>query len=666
MKRFIPLILIVAITGTFIMLSFSSYFSKPKQADAQIQAIPIIILIGKTIWQHKGLITGIAIGSTVLWGSEKIIDMTLGRMLALISDFTWFVSARLFTLSGYLLDYAVDFSVKDFKQNIDNIGVINQGYKIILNVANMIFIFILLYIAINTILGIGGGDIKKLLTNVIIVALLINFSLFMAKVIIDASNIIAMGFYNAVQTETISEGEQKAISVGSVSTAMMAGLRLQTLIPSPQSAYNEEDPDKGLTNFNIAMNQFGGSALFLVSAFAFFSAAFLFITRFIALLFYMILSPVAFLGYISPELKGYSSKWWKGLQSQAIFAPVFLFFAYLISSIVNSGKLWEAVGGNSDPSSNFYDVISSSGRLGFPIIMNYAILTALMYGGLIAAKKMASEGSSGIVKYADDFRGWAQGVAGRNFLGRPAHLVGDSDKMAEFVARHPTVGGFVKNRFDSVAGVSFGGAKGGYTKALKDSVEQKRKTADWLKYKGKDEKYTEEEAKKIREEIEKEKEAQKKRNENMPGLRESAASAREKYDKSEKEREKWQKEYDTYPDAAIAERLKQAKEKAERAKQEFEQEEKKLTDEEKKTKESEKIIETGEQKLKETPDKWKTVYKENLKFKSNILNKLFPSGAKAAEEIRKGKKPIIKIVQELMEETGEIPKKAEKEESKKD
>ena len=89
---------------------------------------------------------------------------------------------------------------KRFQKHIENIGVVEQGYKIILNVANMIFIFLLLYIAIKTILG-DGGDMKKLLTNIIVVALMINFSLFMTKVIIDASNIVAMGFYNAIQTE---------------------------------------------------------------------------------------------------------------------------------------------------------------------------------------------------------------------------------------------------------------------------------------------------------------------------------------------------------------------------------------------------------------------------------------------------------------------------------
>lgn len=661
MKKFIPYIFITAFVGTFLMVSFSSSIFKPKQADAQY--IQAVILIGSQIWKNKNLLATLAVGGAIIWGNEKLADMTFGKMLAWTSDFTWYVSSKLFNISSRFLDYAVDFSVKDFKQNIENIGVVNQGYKIILNVANMIFIFILLYIAINMILGIGSGDIKKLLTNIIVVALLMNFSLFMTKVIIDASNIVAMGFYNAVRTEVTSaesDGNQQIISVGSISTAMMSGLRLQTQMSAPSSEYNKEDSVHGFTNFNIAMNQFGGSALLLVSAFVFFSAAFLFVIRIITLLFYMIFSPVAFLGYVFPQLEKYSKNWWTGLQNQAFFAPVFLFIVYLISSIVNSGQLWAAVGGSSDPSATFYDFISSSGQLGFPIIMNYVILISLMSGGLIAAKSMASVGSSGIVGYADKFRGWAQGVAGRNTLGRAAYIMGDSDVMKRIVSKSPTIGGFAKKQFDSVAGVSFGGARGGYGKALKDSVEQKRKTADWLKYKGKD-------TETMEKNIEEEKKAQKKRDDAMPGLRENVAAAKQAYDESEKEREKWQKEYNIYKDAKSEEELKQAKEKAELAKQEFEREQNRLTDEQTKTKESADRVETYEKDLKETQNKWKTAYRENLKFDSNVLNKIFPSGAKAAEEIRKGKKSAKKLMEEIMEESGEIPKKEEgKKEGKKE
>ena len=441
MKKFIPYILIVAMVGTFAWLSFSSSVSNVNQAEAESVFDPVIKVGGK-IWDVAAGVgsAGYAV-ATGDWG--KIADATIGQMLAWIAHFIWSISSMLFTFSGYLLDYAVDFSVKDFKDHIDQIEVIDTGYKIVLNVANMLFIFILLYIAIKTILG-AGGDTKKLLINVILVGLFINFSLFMTKTIIDASNILAMGFYNGIQTEAgETKGGQKIIAQGSIASALMSGLRLQTMIPSSDSEYNKEDPSKGLTNFNIMINYLGGSLMFLVSAFVFLSVALLFIVRFVALLFYMLFSPVAFLGLLLPEFKQYSSKWWSGLQSQALFAPAFLFMAYLISAIINSGQLWDAAGGSKDPASNFYDVISSTGQVGgFGIIMNYVILMALMIGALIMAKKMAGEGSAGMVGYAKKFQGWAQGMAGgivgRNTIGRGAEFIDKKfDKARERMEESP-------------------------------------------------------------------------------------------------------------------------------------------------------------------------------------------------------------------------------------
>lgn len=465
--------------GTFGWLSFASSVSNAKQAEAAESVFDSLKVVGSGIWDFaKGVgSTGYAV-ATGDWG--KIADATIGQMLSWIASFIWHISSIIFTFSGHLLDYAVDFSVKDFKDHIEQIRVIDTGYKIVLNVANMLFIFILLYIAIKTILGVGG-DTKKLLTNIIVVGLFINFSLFMTKTIIDASNIVAMGFYNSVQTEAgKTEKGQTIVAQGSIATAMMSGLRLQTMIPSSGSEYNKKDPSKGLTNFNIMINYLGGSAMFLVSAFVFLSVALLFIVRFVALLFYMIFSPVAFLGIISPELKEYSSKWWSGLQSQALFAPAFLFLAYLVSAIINSGQLWAAVGGDKDPASNVYDVISATGQVGgFGIIMNYVILTALMIGALITAKEMAGKGSAGVLKYTNQFQGWAQGVMGRNTLGRAAYLAGNNRYMAKLMTKSPTVGGFVKTQFDNVASQKFG-SKIGYAEALKKSVEKKKKMGEFI------------------------------------------------------------------------------------------------------------------------------------------------------------------------------------------
>lgn len=630
--------------GTFGWLSFASSISNAKQVEAEI-GLGSLNIVGSKLWNFtKGVGSAGYAVATGDWG--KIADATIGQMLSWIAHFIWYISAQIFTFSGYLLDYAVDFSVKDFKAHIEQISVIDIGYKIVLNVANMLFIFILLYIAIKTILGVGG-DTKKLLTNIIIVGLLINFSLFMTKVIIDASNIVAMGFYNGIQTEAgKTEEGQTIIAQGSIATAMMAGLKLQTMIPSADSEYNKEDPSKGLTNFNIMINYLGGSAMFLVSAFVFLSVALLFIVRFVALLFYMLFSPVAFLGMISPELKEYSSKWWKGLQSQALFAPAFLFLAYIVSAIVNSGQLWAAVGGDKDKASKVYDVISSTGQVGgFGIIMNYVILTALMIGALITAKEMAGKGSAGVMKYANKFQGWAQGVAGRNTFGRAAYLAGNNKYMSKLMTKSPTVGNFVKSQFDNVAGQKFG-SKIGYEASLKKSIDKKKKMGEFV------DKYS---SKETDNEMQKE--------EDLIGKKTASII------KQEKIINKAKADYDRLKDKASETKNTADIDIADLAGETLQREEAMLEDLNYEIKKSNEKIEELKSKKELIQNRTKKIYAKNLKFANwglGPLDKIFPSGADAAAEIRKGKKSAKKLMEEVLKETGELPKKEEGAEEKKE
>ena len=65
---------------------------------------------------------------------------------------------------------------------------IPMAWAVVRDLSNIFFILILLYIAIQTILGIGH-ETKKMIAKVVIIALLINFSMFFTKVVIDSSNI---------------------------------------------------------------------------------------------------------------------------------------------------------------------------------------------------------------------------------------------------------------------------------------------------------------------------------------------------------------------------------------------------------------------------------------------------------------------------------------------
>src|SRR3989344_9659875 len=98
-------------------------------------------------------------------------------------------------LAAGVLDFFIFYSTSD---DAYNDVFVTKAWGAVRDIANIFFIIALLYIAIKTILNLGNSNSKKLLTYVIIVALVINFSLFFTKVVIDASNVIAKIFYHQI------------------------------------------------------------------------------------------------------------------------------------------------------------------------------------------------------------------------------------------------------------------------------------------------------------------------------------------------------------------------------------------------------------------------------------------------------------------------------------
>ncbi len=100
----------------------------------------------------------------------------------------------LLTITAYLLNYAIAYLVIGMGDLIRTGGFgsqIETLWQLIRNLINVSFIFALIYIGITTILGVGGVNWKSALKNLIICALLVNFSLFFSKVIIDVANVTA-------------------------------------------------------------------------------------------------------------------------------------------------------------------------------------------------------------------------------------------------------------------------------------------------------------------------------------------------------------------------------------------------------------------------------------------------------------------------------------------
>jgi hypothetical protein len=213
----------------------------------------------------------------------NIIDGFFSLILWLLSWLLWLVDT--------LFAKIIDVTIVGFGDLLKDLNVVNVAWKVVRDVANIFFIFILLYLAISTALQTPGVDTRKVLVNIIIIALVINFSAVFTKVAIDASNITALTFYNLLGVE----GKKPDISLY-FRSALSWFENKEIIDGSGPAASANTKTATSQTLAALAKNS-GMFILLVITAFTLLAASFLLLIRGISLIILIIVSPLAFLGY---------------------------------------------------------------------------------------------------------------------------------------------------------------------------------------------------------------------------------------------------------------------------------------------------------------------------------------------------------------------------------
>ena len=331
-------------------------------------------------------------------------------------------SSWLLVASSFIFDSVVPYSlgVSSSSGNVFGSPFVSTGWTIMRDVANMVFIFALLYIAIMTILRLGAGkNPQALLVTILMIALLVNFSLFFAKVVIDGANMLALEFYK------VMVGDQNQ----SISAIIMSGF-------NPQKLFGTRSFDDWVSAFNqsysmlLALYLFG-AIVQLVSAYVLFWAAFLFIARITILWILMILSPLAFVAYALPQTQGKFTEWWKELLNQAFVAPIFLFFLLLIALFISGGG------------TAFSAVAARAGTGVMAILFEVLLGFSLIIAFLVVALKMTKKIGGKAAAMATKASGFALAAAGAGVGGLVAGGAGlkFGAQVAGYAARAGGLGG---------------------------------------------------------------------------------------------------------------------------------------------------------------------------------------------------------------------------------
>ncbi len=290
-------------------------------------------------------------------------------------------SGALVSLAVTLFSWAIDPA--KMKAVIDSESVF-LAWKTVRDFLNIAFILFLLFSAFCTIFQVSKYSYKNILLNLVLMALLVNFSFPIARFIIDVSNVLMYTMLNGLFPG----------GAGNLLAGNFADLSQIANVIKPANA--------GLVQIVMAV-----IFLFILGV-TFLVMALLFVIRIIALAILIIFSPIAFTGSIIPGLQDKASSWWTHLFNYSFFGPIMIFMIYIAFSLANatSVELGKDIATIASKNSNDPGWLASLCKFIIPII--------ILWIGMGIAKSMSGEAGSAVIGFAENkLKGmgkWASGA----------------------------------------------------------------------------------------------------------------------------------------------------------------------------------------------------------------------------------------------------------------
>ncbi len=334
--------------------------------------------VGETTTTYTAPETGSVPPPDNIGGAESGLNCGVNVLCALVqfvgTIFT-FASNLVATVSGLIADFALWFSIQSNSYGIIN-PFLENGWKLIRDFTNLVFIFALLVVGFVLIFDTKTDsassvrlDPKRTIAYVIIMALLVNFSFFITRSVIEVGNVSAAILYSSITGDSGGQADQSVADqntqitdIGSPSTWFtsntfvgMKSLSLGILNKiNPQQFILDDSTIKNAATSGtggVVTYEWGFYILYIFLAIAtavfnlmltyiFISMAILFIGRYIGLAFLIIFSPLAFVSKTIPALENKEyigfTDWFSELVGLTFVAPIYLLFVYLTIMFLNT------------------------------------------------------------------------------------------------------------------------------------------------------------------------------------------------------------------------------------------------------------------------------------------------------------------------------------------
>lgn len=341
-----------------------------------------------------------------------------------------FLSATFGAISGAvkLVFLGVSYGVNEILNTLMNLPVspshgevpsaVRIGWEVSRDLVNLLFLTVLVFIGLATILDLPGYSYKKALPLFLVMVLLVNFSGLLVGLLADIGNIITNYFLQEMRT--------------------IAWANLQW--KGPEVAMDQSAAA-------IVMTHLASIVYHFVGIFVFYAILLVFFIRTFVLWTLAIVAPFAFASYILPGTRSVVwNRWWKELIQWSIIGIPITFFMYLSALVL------------------MYADVETAGLSTLANFMGPFTSLFLLFAGLAISMEFVPKGAAGAVahaqglgkKTAGSIRDWSKSK-GREFLANRPRVQALATRMATMqtlgAGRRGVGGGILRSASAPVAGL---------------------------------------------------------------------------------------------------------------------------------------------------------------------------------------------------------------------
>ncbi len=382
-------------------------------------------------------------------------------ILANVAYYMMSVVGYLLGLVGNVFNWVIVITVFQYAAYFANSSGMLIAWGILRDIANIVLLFGFIIMGLMIILDIQGNENRKALPRLIIVAVLLNFSLFASEAVVDVSNILSAALYKQAGTslDASSCTSTTQSNTDNCNNVGIAGVILRDTYIS--TVWSGAKPQSGGSDVNQLLTYIGITLFMLVVLVLFLAAIVMFATRAIMLTILLVLSPLGFAGMAIPRLEGSAKQWQSRLISNAFFAPIFLLLMFIGLKVMDGARAALVVSGSTNTMADALGNPSQSAGgilLIFGLTIGFMVL-ALNYakGSSAAGAKLATTFAQNTVRRAS-IMPFVAGAAAGGFVGRRTVGRGSaylSDKISGSKFGRTEFGRFTKGITDKGAHASY-------------------------------------------------------------------------------------------------------------------------------------------------------------------------------------------------------------------